>query len=140
MANTIAAKNTNVANLIGHALLIIPSAVLFSSTLGFTPSANASGFPELEQRGSHGANHIVHPAKSTTQKLQSIPQANVQDPQQPVQAARKFPILVQRGPHGANHIVTQEGVGGPTGEYKGFPQLERYGSRGGFRIVSPSRR
>lgn len=136
MINLAAGQNRKSASWMGLAMLTLPGAVLLSSTLALTRPASANGFPQLEQRGSHGANHIVSPAKSARPALQSASRASQPERQQPVRTARKFTVLVQRGSHGANHVVNQESVGGPTGKYKGFPKLEQRGSHGAYRIVN----
>ena len=104
-------------------LAFIPSVLALGGVLNLTTPANAF---EVE-RSHHGASRIVGSKKAvqTAPKVKSAPQAK----------ARRSTIFV-RGNHGAQKIVTQEGVGGSTGEYKGFPKLEQRGSHGALRIVN----
>ena len=106
-------------------LAFIPSVLALGSALNLTPAANA--FEVERTRGSNKASRIVRTdkAQASAPKVKSEPQAK----------ARRSTIFV-RGNHGAQKIVTQEGGGGPTSEYKGFPKLEQRGSHGALRIVN----
>ncbi len=117
-------------NLMFGVLAIIPSALALSSVLNLTTPA-AQAFEVERTRGSNKASRIVRPKKSkaTAPVIQAEPQA------EPQAEARRSTIVI-RGNHGAQKLVTQEGVGGPSGEYKGFPKLEQRGSHGAFRIVN----
>ncbi len=104
-------------------LALIPSALVLGSVLNLTtPTAKAF---EVE-RSHHGASRIVSTKKTET----TAP--TLKSEQAP---ARRSTIFI-RGNHGAQKLVTQEGVGGPSGEYKGFPKLEQRGSHGAYRIVN----
>lgn len=106
------------------ALAFIPSTLALSSVLNLTtPAANAF---EVE-RGNHGASRIVKAEKSEA----SAPALSSES-----EAKTRRSTVIIRGPHGAQKLVTQEGVGGSTGEYKGFPKLEQRGSHGAYHIVN----
>jgi len=108
-------------------LAFIPSVLALGGVLNLTTPANA--FEVERTRGSNKASRIVRTDKAQV----SAPKAKSET--QPQAQDRRSTIFV-RGNHGAQKIVTQEGVGGPTGEYKGFPKLEQRGSHGALRIVN----
>ncbi|PZD71988.1 hypothetical protein C1752_04279 [Acaryochloris thomasi RCC1774] len=103
------------------ALAVIPGALALGSVLNLTTPAHAF---ELEH-SQDGAGQIVKTRKSEAPAAQLARQTET----------RRSTIFV-RGHHGAQKIVTEEGVGGSSGEYKGFPKLEQRGSHGGYRLVN----
>lgn len=108
------------------AFALIPSTLALGSVLNLTTPA-AQAFEVERTRGSNKASRIVRTKKSkaTAPVVKSKPQTK----------ARRSSIIIT-GNHGAQKLVTQEGVGGPSGEYKGFPKLEQRGSHGGYRIIN----
>ena len=140
MTTIFSSRNLKTASLLGHAFLIVRSALFFSSALTLTAPVNASSFPTLEQSGSHGAYQIINKAKSNTSASQSTSPLKVQNTQQSSfdKPAKRSSILIQHGSHGAYRVLDQDGVGGPlrNRDYPGFPTLEQRGSHGASSITS----
>ena len=125
-------------------LAVVSSVLALGSVLNVTvPSAQA--FEVERTRGSNKASRIVRTekvqAQEPTVKAESQKSEIKAEPQEseikaePQASSRRSTIFV-RGNHGAQKLVTQEGVGGPTREYKGFPKLEQRGSHGAYHIVN----
>ena len=140
MTHTIVRPRVTAASVFGHTVLVLPAALLLNGSLGLGSPAPAQAVPQLKHQGSHGAHRFVRPPQPQVPTVHSVPQPEVQAPQSPaaVEERRQAPIFVQQGSHGASRVVDQEGVGGPqgSGDYRGFPRLERRGTHGAYRVIN----
>lgn len=138
MPTAYARQHIHATHWISRVFLVISGTLLFSGIFAIIDPRPVEGVPKLEQRGPHGASHIVTDPQSELPKVKAFPEPLPQETRAPISQKRgnRFPFLVPQGSHGAYRILNQKGIGGPLGvEYKGFPKLEQRGSHGAYRII-----